>query len=105
MPGTAQSARAVPQFPGQARDARHLRQQRRLQLLLERLMLSSDAHEVDVQRRIAAPPEAVWEVLTDLDNAAPLCGTHHHMIDSALWRHVVTRLGNGTVSLAFHRRT
>lgn len=48
-----------------------------------------------------------WEAggLTDLDNAAPLCGTHHHMIDSALWRHVVTRLGNGTVSLAFHRRT
>lgn len=27
------------------------------------------AHEVDVQRRIAAPPEAVWEVLTDLDRA------------------------------------
>ncbi|GAA8851879.1 hypothetical protein DUHN55_39100 [Helicobacter pylori] len=48
-----------------------------------------------------------WEAggFTDLDNAAPLCGTHHHMIDSALWRHVVTQLGNGTVSLAFHRRT
>lgn len=48
-----------------------------------------------------------WETggRTDLDNAAPLCGTHHHMIDSALWRHVVTQLGNGTVSLAFHRRT
>ena len=43
--------------------------------------------------------------LTDLDNAVPLCGRHHHMIDSALWRHVVTQLGNGTVSLAFHRRT
>lgn len=27
------------------------------------------AHEVTLSRRVAAPPEAVWEVLTDLDQA------------------------------------
>ena len=47
-----------------------------------------------------------WETggRTDLDNAVPLCGTHHHMIDSALWTYVITRLARRTVSLAFHRR-
>lgn len=48
-----------------------------------------------------------WEAggRTDLDNAVPLCGTHHHMIDSSRWSHVVTRLARQIVSLTFHRRT
>src|SRR5690606_20498281 len=32
--------------------------------------VSGMAHEVTLSRRVAAPPEAVWEVLTDLDQAA-----------------------------------
>lgn len=48
-----------------------------------------------------------WEAggTTDLDNAVPLCGTHHHMIDSTRWTYVVTRMARRTLSLAFHRRT
>lgn len=48
-----------------------------------------------------------WEAggRTDLDNAVPLCGTHHHMIDSSLWSYVVTRLARQIVSLTLHRRT
>ena len=43
---------------------------------------------------------------TDLDNAVPLCGTHHRMIDQHMrWSHSVTRGERGTVSIRFHRRT
>ena len=48
-----------------------------------------------------------WEAggLTDLDNAVPLCGRHHHMIDSGMWSHSITRRDQRTVALSFHRRT
>lgn len=42
---------------------------------------------------------------TDLDNAVPLCGRHHHMIDSSWWRCSSTRGPHGTVSITFRRRT
>lgn len=42
---------------------------------------------------------------TDLDNAVPLCGTHHHMIDSSRWTVDVSARDQRTVALAFHRRT
>ncbi len=42
---------------------------------------------------------------TDLDNAVPLCGRHHRMIDGPAWDHGATRLPDRTVRIAFTRRT
>jgi len=41
---------------------------------------------------------------TDMDNAIPLCGRHHHMIDSPRWRHATHHHGDGTAHITFHRR-
>ena len=48
-----------------------------------------------------------WEAggPTDLDNAVPLCGRHHRMIDGAGWSHRVRHLPDQTKSVVFHRRT
>lgn len=47
-----------------------------------------------------------WEAggRTDMDNAIPLCGRHHHMIDSPRWRHATHHHGDGTAHISFHRR-
>ena len=42
---------------------------------------------------------------TDLANGVPLCGRHHHMIDSRDWRHTVRAHDDGRKSIGFHRRT
>lgn len=42
---------------------------------------------------------------TDLANAVPLCGRHHHMIDGPNWAHTATRRPDGTVKIRYHQRT
>lgn len=42
---------------------------------------------------------------TDLDNAVPLCGRHHRMIDGPDWQHSLRRGADGTTTIRFHRRT
>ncbi len=41
---------------------------------------------------------------TDMHNAVPLCGRHHHMIDSPRWRHATHHHGDGTAHITFRRR-
>lgn len=42
---------------------------------------------------------------TDLDNAVPLCGRHHRMLDEPWRQHVVRRDPGGRRSVSFHHRT
>ena len=42
---------------------------------------------------------------TDLDNAVPLCGRHHRMIDGPDWQHSLRRGADGATTIRFHRRT